>query len=105
MPYWRNRPMDAYDPRVTRAIIGGNRHGETNHNCDDRYEYRDMHIRHALPWRRSAAENDTAEAAEWEGEIDAADNGCGQNLRPYNGKIRTAIEHILGEGDKMRRRA
>jgi poly(3-hydroxybutyrate) depolymerase len=32
MPYWRNRPIDAYDPRVTRAIIvihgsGGNAEG------------------------------------------------------------------------------
>jgi hypothetical protein len=33
---------------ITRAIIRGGRRRETNHNCDNRYKFCDMHNQHAL---------------------------------------------------------
>jgi hypothetical protein len=32
---------------IARAIIRAGGHRETNHNCDNRYEYCHMHIQHA----------------------------------------------------------
>ena len=46
----------------------------------------------------SAAENDPAEAVQSETKIDVADNGCGENLRPDDGKIRAAIKHVQERG-------
>jgi hypothetical protein len=67
---------------IAWALVGGGRHCEANHNYDNRGQYRDTHIRHGFPWRRSAAENNPAEAVQGEAEIDAPDNGRGQNLWP-----------------------
>ena len=50
-----------------------------------------------LPSQSSTGENGAPKAVQSKSEIDTADNGGDQNLRPNNEKTRAAIEHILGK--------